>query len=125
MQYVCICPIVFEICVREKIRTTTKLKFSLTHLISSTVGWVNGTPGVYFTIKYLRLSLTPYGGCITLLWLFHIAVPIAHVQHVVLNLPHSYLRSTTALLDELPTGCERCKFKMVIDEVHLFFVSNM
>ena len=58
---------------------------------------VNGTLGVYFTIKKLRVFVYKHFASLCCGYLG--AAPIPYVQDTILNLPNPYIRSTTVLLD--------------------------
>ena len=81
---------------KEKERRTKSKKFL--HLIFSSVRRINGTPGVYFTVEYLRAFI--YKSFVLLYCCYLGAAAITYVQDAILNLPNPYLRSTTILLDK-------------------------
>ena len=79
----------------EKKERETKLKFS--HSIFSTVRRINGTLGVHFTLEYVRVFI--YKSFALLCSGYLGAAPIPYPQGTFLNLPNSYLSSTTILID--------------------------
>ena len=97
VQIICICCILFELCVTEE-KEKRKNKIQIFITIFSNVKRINGTLGVRYTLQQLRVFIYKIFASLCCGYLG--VAPIPHVPDVILKRPNPYAKlSSTVLLD--------------------------